>query len=293
MWSSLIIALIGIGTSGARMVVIAPTETAVVAAPKPLLPIAFSDPHLRISYKCLVMELAHFNEVNIQYHYRGKSGEGIDRTYAYELEIGEEKYEMSDRSEKRAKDEIAMKALRETAHKFPSNAIDVCTFSYSAQQLVHEWAQKHKRMVSYTLIEQRTRPSPMFVMECVLSRPDLVTRGSGADRKAAIMDASEQMLMKLQSINESAYEVPLSPELAVDMHPVSRLHELCNLKGLPEPIFRLMDVVTSKNENGTKSTIFIVRVQSNAIVATGSGTTIRAAKRDASKNLLKTLNFAV
>lgn len=265
---------------------------------KPQFPINSDDPHQRLSYRCLVYELAHHNQINAQFKYIGKTGEGENKTFSYELILGNndkhrsEVYHQSGSSKRRALDEISLQALNRTAYAQPPNGIRQCTFSYSALMLVHEWAQKHRRTVNYNLIEHREGSHPSFVMECSLA-PNLKTRGEGTDKKDAKLQAAEKMLIKLQSLGPDDFSAPLTAETAVDMNPISRLHEITTRLRQPEPVYKLLDSISSEGEDGAAVTIFIMEVRADALSATGNGNTMKAAKREASKNLLKLMNLPV
>lgn len=269
------------------------TPSNIASVPRPQFPITFADPHSRMSYKCLIFEVASFNQIDAQFHFRGKTtADDKSHIFAYELQLGDEKYEASGKNKRQAIEVISLAALIGTKHRYPANGIDTCTINYSAVVLVHEWAQTHRRTVSYNVVEQCAGPPAAIVMECVLM-PNFVTRGKASDKKTAKLEAAENMLIELRKFDAEGPSAPLSPECAVDMHPVSRLHEITNKNNQPEPAFRLLDSVRSTTDNDTPVYIFIMQVRSGALTATGSGTSVNAAKRDASKNMLKLMHFSV
>lgn len=253
-----------------------------------------TDPHKRISYKCVITELGHFNEVNVLYRFDGKNDDPANKTYVYFLKLGDEEYYKSAYSKRRAQEAVSQEAMQMTKHRHPhlDNVIQACTFTYSAMTLVHEWAQQYRRQIAYNTIEISAENPPRYTIECRIS-PNITTQGQAFDKASARQEAAEKMLNYLKSMVLREVAFSTSIHNATYMNPVTRLHEIVASDTHMEPIYRVVDKAELTDAVGHKHKIFQVNVSVDQMTAIGFGRTIKDARREASKNMLKLMHYDV
>lgn len=253
-----------------------------------------TDPHNRLSYKCLAYEIGHSNGVEVKFHFIAKhSNNTFIKFYEYFLQIGHENYTANSTTKRRAEELASYIAVNTTKFRMPNDAYDKCTSRYSAIVLVHEWAQYNKSHVAFNMLEEKMDgPRPRFVMECFIP-PNLRTYAEAGDKKTAKLKAAEKMLPLLPMISITDNLVPIKVEEAAEMHPVSRLYEIQLERRENEPIYHCRDQITMHNAMGQPYRQFIMEVRVGDLIAEGTGKTIKEAKVDASAKMLRIMNLPV
>lgn len=207
------------------------------------------------------------------------------------MSIGDEEYHASASNKRKAEEAVAELALNRTRLPKSPQGEKVCVYSKTAMALVHEWTQQYNRHVTYQLVEMKAGPPRSYVMDCFIT-PNLTARAEAADRQAAKLAAADKMLAMLKTVNTAMVGTAERMDVKQE-HPVSRLYELQASRHDIEPVFITKGSVDTFDEEDRKVRQFIVEVRVGHLVADGVGTTVKAAKREASKKMLQMMNQPV
>lgn len=254
-------------------------------------------PHIPKSPKCMIHYLADFNHIEISFRFVTQHGPAQNRTFVYQLTLGNEQYQAEAVSKKKAQIKVSEEALNNTKYKHPPNSARACMITQSPINVVQEWAQKRKLPVVYFVKEQKMGPPKEYTIQCVLGT-NLTTQADGSDKKHAKLKAAEKMLETLKNLN-----IPIEDEVkdifkyndtkSVKMHPVSRLNEIQLARHDLEPIYKVKEDVILYNDMGHKVKFFVMEVKVGNQMAMGKGQTLKKAKLDASRNMLKKMGFTI
>lgn len=247
--------------------------------------------HTFTSPICLLKKLAEHNNITWDLHFLGKNGTYFNKTYHYRLKLGDEEYNATSISRKAAEEKVSELGLNRTLYKKLEGTHADCIYSKSAVQLVHEWAQKY-RVSSYYDIQEHARH---FVARCVVNGI-IETQGQGNGKREARLEAAEKMWERLQAIDVAGLRLQSTSNSrshnatdAVEMNPISRLYEIQTAKNGNPPIFRMVQIIPYD----LRTNLFVVRGTVDGVAAEGTGRSIREAKNNAAREILRTLNLPV
>lgn len=248
--------------------------------------------HHKRSTKCLIILLAHTNNITATYKQIKESGLSHNLTFTAELLLGpSERYQAHGSSKKKAEEKVSREAWALTHYTKPQLKPTTCAITEkSSINILNEWGDANSANVQCYIVEQQLGPPKEYVMECKVNN-NITTRANATSKKAAKINAAEKMLTHLNYLRITAKDPAQrynTTEL-IGMNPISRLHEIQSARGEDEPAFRLMSEM--KDKDNVRS--FIVQYGVSRYLAVGSGRKLKDAKRDAANNLLKLMGFIV
>lgn len=250
------------------------------------------------SAKCLILQLAVADNITAIYKDLHDAGPNHNKTFNVELILGAnkhiERYLAHGSSKKKAQEKASRDAYAQTTFPKPPLKPRTCLLTdKSPISLVHEWAAENSFPVEFFIVEQELGPPKTYTIQCNINHGTIVTSATGSSKKVAKAEAAEKMIEKLRTgdfgadparkYNGTAYHA---------MHAVSRLNEIAIARNEREPAYRLLNETKTK-EDGKEVNNFVMQVSSDNFVGVGSGTTKKAAKKEAARNLLNMMNFTV
>lgn len=254
-------------------------------------------PEYKRSDRCLVHNLAEYNNVTTECFLVAEHGTAQNKTYTYELTLGTERYQNTSIGKQKACQALAEEALRQTKYSHPQLRRRTCAIIQSPVSLVQEWAQKRNLSASYEIIDQKLETKREYTIECNLGL-GFVTHGIGEDKKTAKTAAAENMWDKIQDMNLPVVIGAKSIDQyntteAMYTHPVSRIYEIQRARHGLEPVFNVINRNSVPVANRQNVHIVHLEGKLDNLRVVGQGRNIRQAKADAAEKLLKEMGFLV
>lgn len=260
-------------------------------------PEATAAPELKRSDRCLIHNLAEFNNVTAECFLVSEHGGPQNKTYTYELLLGSERYQNTSIGKQKACQSLAEHALKVTRYVQPPLRKRTCAIMQTSVSLVQEWAQKRNLTANYEITNQVFEPERRYTIECSLGL-GFKTDGTGDDKKTAKAIAADKMWERIQDM-----DVPIvigaksidqyNTTEAMGTHPVSRIYEIQRARKGLEPIFNVInrDLLPTAN----RQNVHIVQMEAKIdnIRVVGQGRNNRQAKADAAEKLLRQMGFLV
>lgn len=255
-------------------------------------------PEFTRSTRCLIHNLAEYNNITAECFLVAEHGTVKNRTFTYELVLGNERYQNTSIGKQKACQALAEQAMRRTKYAHPSLGRRTCAVIQSSVSLLQEWAQKRNLTPEYVIVHQELEMERSYTIECTLLGLGLKTQGIGVDKKFAKTIAADQMWDRVQSLNIPMVTGAKSIDQyntteAMNFHPVSRIYEIQRARHGFDPVFNVVQrnsVLTANRQN-----IHIVRMEAKLdnLQVVGQGGNNREAKADAAEKLLKAMGFLV
>jgi len=251
--------------------------------------------HHKHSSKCLIMELARFNNITAEFKDSVEIGLAHNRTFQAELLLGTERYTKQATSKKKADDKVSREAWYRTRYPKPQLKPKTCEIGdKSPINLVHEWANQNAHIVTFHVANIEMGPPKVYVMQCDISNTNLTTQANSTLKKQAKHEAAIKMMALLrqhQWSTDPANRYNSTERLT--MHPMSRVNAIQAARGQDEINCRLINQVANVNGDGKIITNFLYQCDAGNYKAAGSGQNAKQAKKDAANNLLRVMEFIV
>lgn len=250
-------------------------------------------PHRKRSSKCLIAGVAHFNNVSLTYTTLREVGLQHNKTFHIQLKIGSEHYQNTASAIKKAEEKAASEAYAQTRYEKPHLKPKSCMIGEkTALSHLHEWSQKNKVSVSCYMKDQQLGPPKVYIMECS-ANGNVTTQAQGPGKHTAEQEAAEKMLEKLKHVSVGVdLAAKYNTTKYLDMHPVSRLNEIQQKRREIEPAYRLINELRTADAANHEVISFVVQVSAGKYVGIGVGENIKAARREAARNILKLMEFS-
>lgn len=251
--------------------------------------------HHKHSSKCLIMELARFNNITAEFKDLIETGLPHNKTFQAELVLGRERYTNHGTSKKKADDKVSREAWSLTKYRKPNLKPKTCEIGEkSAINVVHEWANQNALTASFYVTKIEMGPPKVYVVQCDISNANLTTQANSTVKKQAKNEAAIKMMALLKESrwsNDPAIRYNLTERMT--MHPMSRVNAIQAARGEDEVKCRLVNQVPSMDGEGKSVINFIYQCDAGNYKSTGIGRNAKQAKRDAANNLLRVMNFTV
>lgn len=252
--------------------------------------------HHKRSAKCLIQNLATFNNITALYHEVGVTGPSNNQTFEIQLSLGRESYTNHGTSKKKTMEKVSREAYALTRYTKPPLKPNTCAINdKSPINMVYEWAEKYKLPVSLYVTNIEMGSPKLYVVNCDVGNGNITTQANSTTKKEAKKLAALKMITLLKDVHwetDSAARYNRT-EKNVNMHPISRLNAIQAARGEDEVSCRYRNQVTTTNTDGASISHVIYHCDAGNYRAVGTGTNAKMAKKDAAVNILRLMNFVV
>lgn len=265
--------------------------------PPTIRPEPTAAPEQRRSDRCLIHNLAEFNNVTAECFLIAEHGSPKNKTYTYELLLGSERYQNTSIGKQKACQSLAEHALQNTRYVHPPLRKRTCAIVQTSVSLLQEWAQRRNLIPYYEITNQAFEPEREYTIECSLGL-GFKTDGRSDDKKTAKSIAADKMWERIHDMN-----IPIvigtksidqyNTTEAMRTHPVSRLYEIQKARKGYEPVFNVIN--RDSLPTGNRQNVHIVQMEAKIedMRVVGQGKNNRQAKADAAEKLLRQMGFLV